>query len=654
MLKLRLFRCFDSSRSSFRLRYGMKHATSLRISLIFSLGLSCSPAISAPGDELEALTTEQTVAYINAVTKAAIEADITRTGPNLRVISEVVSYQDGKITISKDAVLIPNGSAGRSGPITHYVDTAALEELNLDMAGLAVQSFGDLKALNIQCFANPFLETPTPVSRPCVSMRIDDGKSQTNYQNPNTMLTFPALEPTLRVALAIHHLSVAVRNARIAVERGFQESSRHEPLPDIVPILNAAIRQKIVFSNAEFAKIAAGNSDAIARMLKYANSNDYAEQGGGVKGAPAASVLGETAEHVLGVTDTRVELAYQRACALPYNETYYINFCAELGKFYERRGDARLALAVFTMAPRCVHETHVSARLGPQCLQQAAVMYSRTGDENNATRVYGELCSKYADNCEEFNSRGGHADLAAARSQWEANVQGEKDQRSQDAEDRAERARASDAHFNAVLGALQGLPGGNDPNAILNAGAKQAAAIRAIGDANAARQQQDAQMRLASQRTTLQTTSQGTKPVVEPTTTYQGSAQVVTSSTGAQSNVSSSNSSVGTRAIQYSTPLDTSCVRQFWDPNTYNWLSMENNCGQAIYVAFIFHRPGGWAMTEGMHLAPGNHRNTGLSGAEIDQAGGFDLYVCPTDSVPVDLNGNVFNANVSEYRCRPM
>jgi hypothetical protein len=59
-------------------------------------------------------------------------------------------------------------------------------------------------------------------------------------------------------------------------------------------------------------------------------------------------------------------------------------------------------------------------------------------------------------------------------------------------------------------------------------------------------------------------------------------------------------------------------------------------------------------MTEGMHLAPVNHNNTGLSSAEIDQAGGFDLYVCPADSVPVDLNGNVFSANVSEYRCRPM
>jgi hypothetical protein len=181
-------------------------------------------------------------------------------------------------------------------------------------------------------------------------------------------------------------------------------------------------------------------------------------------------------------------------------------------------------------------------------------------------------------------------------SQHKANIQEQKDELRQETEDRAERARQSDARFNTVLGALQSLPGGNDPNAIVNAGAQQAAALRAIGDANAARQQQDAQMRLASQRALLQTTNQASNIVAAPTTPSQGSVQVVTSSPGAQSNVSNSNSSVASGAIQYSTPLASSCVRQFWDPKTYNWLSFENNCGQAIYVTLIFHRSGGWAM----------------------------------------------------------
>lgn len=222
-----------------------------------------------------------------------------------------------------------------------------------------------------------------------------------------------------------------------------------------------------------------------------------------------------------------------------------------------------------------------------------------------------------------------------------------------DAEDQSKRLRENDARYDIVVGALQGMPGGSDPNAIVNAGNQQAAAIRAIGDANAARQLQNTQLRLASQRATLQTASQGTNVVAGPATTSQGSVPVVTSSPSAQSNVSDSNSTVASGAIQYSTPLATSCVRQYWDPSTYNWLSFENNCGQAIYLNYIPHRPGGWAMGGGMHLAPGNHNNTGLSSAEINQTGGFDLYVCPTNAVPVDLSGNVFNTNVAQYRCKP-
>jgi hypothetical protein len=43
-------------------------------------------------------------------------------------------------------------------------------------------------------------------------------------------------------------------------------------------------------------------------------------------------------------------------------------------------------------------------------------------------------------------------------------------------------------------------------------------------------------------------------------------------------------------------------------------------------------------MTGSMTLAPGAHSNTGRSSSDISQAGGFDLYVCPANTVPVDLN----------------
>jgi TPR repeat protein len=268
-------------------------------------------------------------------------------------------------------------------------------------------------------------------------------------------------------------------------------------------------------------------------------------------------------------------------------------------------------------------------------------------------KILWQSCTTIHDrpSCAFLQSEGAHVDMGAVDRAEQERTQALENYR---AEKRAafEQSRAdSVTRRNAVLGALQQFAGDYNPNAIVNAGNQQAAAIRAIGDANAAREQQEA-LRLASQRATPQTTSQGTNIVAGPAPPNQGPAQVATSSPGAQS-VSNSDSSATSGVIQYSTPLATSCVRQFFDPNTYNWLSFENNCGQAIYINYIPHRPGGWSMGGGMHLAPGAHNNTGLSSAEINQTGGFDLYVCPTDSVPVDLNGNVFNVNVAQYRCKP-
>ena len=44
-------------------------------------------------------------------------------------------------------------------------------------------------------------------------------------------------------------------------------------------------------------------------------------------------------------------------------------------------------------------------------------------------------------------------------------------------------------------------------------------------------------------------------------------------------------------ASQYVAPLSASCITQFWDPKFYNWLSFQNNCGQAIHFSFIATNP---------------------------------------------------------------
>lgn len=114
------------------------------------------------------------------------------------------------------------------------------------------------------------------------------------------------------------------------------------------------------------------------------------------------------------------------------------------------------------------------------------------------------------------------------------------------------------------------------------------------------------------------------------------------------------NGASGGASDNYPTPLPSTCVRQYWDPRSYNLLSFENDCGQAIYLTFIFNRTVGWAMTGSMNLAPGNHQNTGRSQSDINQAQGFDLYVRPANSLPVDMNGNVLvSANVSRFLCQP-
>ncbi len=113
-------------------------------------------------------------------------------------------------------------------------------------------------------------------------------------------------------------------------------------------------------------------------------------------------------------------------------------------------------------------------------------------------------------------------------------------------------------------------------------------------------------------------------------------------------------SAQATSQSSYLAPLSASCVKTYPDPQYYNWLSFQNVCTQPIYVSYIYRQPTGWAMGGGMNLAPNAHQNTGNSALEANNAGSMLLYVCPANSVPVDLNGNTFTTNVAHYRCKSM
>lgn len=445
-----------------------------------------------------------------------------------------------------------------------------------------------------------------------------------------------------QAAVAFKHLMLLDGAASGTVVNAPTDDFARAPLPDVVAMLNAAAAQKIIFSRQEMATLGREGADD----LKKANSNDYAERGGGIAGAPAASSFAHVWRLTFGKTDPRLELAYQRACALPYNEAHYMNLCADLGKYYEDRGDRRMALAVYLNAPKCANEAHPDPHVVPPCHFAAARLFDAAGEPNEATQLYATMCSTYATGCEEYNRRGGHADLAAAQAQRQANIAQQDADREQEVEDRKARAQASDARFAAVMGALQSMPGANDPNAIVNSvGGGEVVAVQQVqAAANAARASRPLQP-----VSLVQPAAPATRSAAASTPAIIG----ISTPAGTATSTEASSATAGQSEPVYLTPLASSCVRQYWDPQSYNWLSFENDCGQPIHLTFIFNQNVGWAMTGAMDLSPGARQTTGRSSNDINQARGYDFYVCPSGSIPVDLAGNPLTANVSEFRCKP-
>ena len=103
-------------------------------------------------------------------------------------------------------------------------------------------------------------------------------------------------------------------------------------------------------------------------------------------------------------------------------------------------------------------------------------------------------------------------------------------------------------------------------------------------------------------------------------------------------------------AQTYKTPEYNNCIRQFYDPSMYNWLSYENACSEALSIVFIPFNPGYGGSA--MDLAPGRHASTGYSQREVQGKGGFDLYVCPAGYIPVDGNDRYVDRVNTRFRCK--
>jgi len=89
-------------------------------------------------------------------------------------------------------------------------------------------------------------------------------------------------------------------------------------------------------------------------------------------------------------------------------------------------------------------------------------------------------------------------------------------------------------------------------------------------------------------------------------------------------------------------------ISQFWDPKFYNWLSFQNNCGQAIQLTYA-----GGISGATDDLGPGQATNTGWSKSELAQKGVFNLYVCPAGYIPVDAATDKYVSRPNQtYRCK--
>lgn len=340
--------------------------------------------------------------------------------------------------------------------------------------------------------------------------------------------------------------------------------------------------------------------------------------------------------------------------------------CGYLGKFLYSLGNVEAAKTVWERAPGCYSIDHRAGTPTNGCVNSMLGYGDRIGsalsvadrrrlDPYNAyksepERLLGALsqsCNTIhdRDSCEFLQTKGIAVDMAAVV-EAENEFRGGVNENRERVQGKLEQAREqSEARRNALFGALQSLPGGNDPNAVLNAGNRQAAAMRRIGDARANQPPVAAANTILPLATTAANSSGAavSQSALGQNGNEQGSSEI--------SGGSGSTGFTGTSGAVYANPLASTCVSTFWDPKYYNWLSFQNNCGQAIYLSFIFNS--GKYGFSAMNLASGAAGNTGQSQNEVNAQGGYRVAVCPSGYFPVDSStGQAITQPNQNFRCK--
>lgn len=313
--------------------------------------------------------------------------------------------------------------------------------------------------------------------------------------------------------------------------------------------------------------------------------------------------------------------------------------CTLLGRIFFIMGNKDAAIAVWESAPGCYAYWKGTQR--DVCFHQA---YSRLGPSYKPVlmRMAERSCNTlhWRETCEYLSEQGEKADMNAvvqadnerreARDDWEEEVH------ENVAKQEAEASRPS-----TLQTVLQAMPGATDPNAVLNAGNQQAAAIGAIGSANSARQQAQARQAAVAQRS------------VQTNTSYVPQQPLPAASSVSTGSRDSGPQQQSTLAAHYVSALPSSCIGQFWDPNYYNWLSFQNNCGQAIHLSWIAASQSDTFGMSAADLAPGATSNSGWNQAEVQRKAGFLFFVCPSSYVPVDVTTDQVVSRANQlFRCK--
>jgi len=111
------------------------------------------------------------------------------------------------------------------------------------------------------------------------------------------------------------------------------------------------------------------------------------------------------------------------------------------------------------------------------------------------------------------------------------------------------------------------------------------------------------------------------------------------------------NASTTAFAQSHEVPLLKSCIREFYDPEMYDYLTFKNNCSQAMTIVFVAKDDSG--RNGSMDLRPGAKDSVGRLGGRVSKVGDFELYVCVLGYVPVDDNGKVVSKPRTSFRCQP-